>query len=86
MYKVNEYFCEMPKIKTNKEKIYKLFKTKIFESETNEVKDKYQGHFLIFCSGVEDIMETMEYLKARLSSKKYKILALHARLTPNEQK
>ena len=42
---------------------------------------EYEGHLLVFCSGVDEITELVEIYKKKLNPRVFKVYPLHGRLS-----
>ena len=47
---------------------------------------KYAGHVLTFCTGVDEINELVATFRHKLNPRVFKVFPLHGRLTPEEQR
>ena len=43
---------------------------------------KYAGHVLVFCTGVDEITELVNIFTKKLNPRVFKVFALHGRLSP----
>ena len=51
-----------------------------------ELKKEYQGHTLVFCSGIDEIVSLCSKYKKIFKGKNLEVLPLHGKLSPEEQK
>jgi HrpA-like RNA helicase len=47
---------------------------------------EYKGHVLAFCSGLDQISELHDIFSKKLNPRVFKVLPLHGKLTPDEQR
>lgn len=56
-----------------------------YYKKNGNLKNKYEGHVLVFVSGIDDILYLIERCKHNASPKKFILLPLHGRLSFEEQ-
>lgn len=85
MYPVKEIFAPYEHEKTLTKKVERLIDNEILVNTSKMVKE-YEGHVLVFCSGVDEITELVDTFKRKLNPRVFKVFPLHGRLLPEEQK
>ena len=86
MFPVTEQYEPMPHERDVSAKIESVFMNKIMDSKGSNMKKEYRGHVLVFCSGVDQITDLVNRFTNKLNPVVFKVLALHGRLSPEEQK
>ena len=80
MYPVKEIFSPYEHQKTLTKKVERLIDNEILVNTSKMVKE-YEGHLLVFCSGVDEITELVEIYKKKLNPRVFKVYPLHGRLS-----
>ena len=86
MFPVQEIYEPMSHERDISSKIEAVFMERIMDAKGNNMKKEYKGHTLVFCSGVDQITDLVARFQRRLNPVVFKVLPLHGRLTPDEQK
>jgi HrpA-like RNA helicase len=56
-----------------------------FYKKNGYIKRKYEGHVLVFLTGIDDILYLIDQCKGLASQKKFILLPLHGKLSFEEQ-